>query len=167
MQNSILTKLLLILTATFGRFHWNPPFWVQNPQMRRRVFMAMIGVVIVCILAVISYHWYQKLPKPELITAQITIPKATPLAEELTPEPLSIHFGVDHQSQFDAKSVAPLNHIEREVTENITVTPEISGSWYWESDNHLTFTPLEDWLAGQTYTVHFKKNFFAANVKMA
>lgn len=167
MQNSILAKLTLMLTAIFGQFQWRPPFWLQNPVAKRRAILTIIVLVIVCILASVGYIWYQKLPKPEYISAQISSPKITPLTDELIPEPLTIEFGIDKDDQFDAKSVAPIGKVEQEVTEGVTISPNIPGTWYWEEDSKLTFTPTEDWPAGQTYTIRFNKNFFASLANMA
>ncbi len=167
MQNSILTKLTMMLTAVFGQFNWRPPLWVKNPVVKRRAFLSILGLLVVCILAFVGFEWYQKLPKPTYISAQISEPAVTPLAEELIPEPLTINFGIKKEDQFDAKSVAPIENVEREVTEGVSISPNISGSWYWEEDSKLNFTPTADWPAGQTYTIRFDKNFFAPHVNMA
>lgn len=111
-------------------------------------------------------NWYRHLPKPQLITANITAPKITPIAEELKPDNLAIDFGYQTDKEFIAKAVAPIDLVNKEVTEHIELTPHVAGTWFWDGDHHLVFTPKADWPAGQTFTVKFNSAFFARGTKL-
>ena len=170
----LLTAIGTFFALLIGQFSWKRPNWLkslcQKVKSRPGVFWGMVsGLVILLAIAFYGYHWYQNIPKPKLITAYITAPKITPVIDELIPDNLNIDFGLAGRENegFTAQSVAPLKQINKEVTEGITMTPAIQGKWYWQNDNHLTFTPSQDWPAGQTYQIHFDKSVFAAKKKMA
>lgn len=59
-----------------------------------------------------------------------------------------------------------MRFINKEVTEGVKINPTIEGTWYWDSDSRLLFTPKDDWPAGITYTIQFDADFFAPNTKM-
>ncbi len=46
---------------------------------------------------------------------------------------------------------APLEQLQKEVTQGISFTPELKGKWQWTNDRTLTFTPADDWPTGQQY----------------
>ena len=83
----------------------------------------------------------------------------------MVPNPLLIDFGYSTNT-FTAQSVAPLQNINKEVTDGVEIIPDIDGTWLWENDSRLIFTPSTDWPAGQQYTIKFTKEFFAPGVKM-
>jgi len=156
----------------FGQVSWNPPKWLHQlchriPICSKRFGFTLLGIVILILISIYAYSWYQKRPYPDLITAHIITPKTTTIDEDqLTPDSLKIDFGTDNGG-FSGKSVAPLHLINKEVTTDVTLTPTIPGKWYWETDNHLVFYPEQDWPAEQTYHIHFNKHFFADTTRIA
>ncbi|CDZ79213.1 hypothetical protein BN59_03531 [Legionella massiliensis] len=167
-----IAKIGSIFSLVFGRIRWNSPPWAAHLHSKAKssplTFWTSTGVLIALLAALgYGYNWYKNLPKPQLIEASITAPKITPLAEEMVPDTLSISFGNSSEEEFVNQSVAPLNLIGKEVTKGIELTPAIPGKWVWDSDSSLTFTPDEDWPAGQTYKIHFAKDAFAATAQMA
>ncbi|WP_424410443.1 alpha-2-macroglobulin [Pasteurella sp. PK-2025] len=48
---------------------------------------------------------------------------------------------------------APITAVNTEITQGLTITPEIKGKWFWNTDSILTFKPEQDWPAGQEYQV--------------
>lgn len=46
-----------------------------------------------------------------------------------------------------------LNLIGKKVTAGITLDPPAKGTWRWDSDYYLTFTPDEPWQAGTSYSL--------------
>ena len=46
----------------------------------------MLGILAMLVAGGYGYHWYKNLPKPRLVTAVITSPKITPVAETMVPE---------------------------------------------------------------------------------
>lgn len=49
------------------------------------------------------------------------------------------------------EAAAPLEQLQKEVTQGISFTPELKGQWKWSSDRILTFMPTDDWPTGQQY----------------
>jgi uncharacterized protein YfaS (alpha-2-macroglobulin family) len=160
-----------IVIALFGQVSWQGPRWLARLSQQRvahpkQFWGLFFGSIFSIALACYIDAWYQHRPQPEWITAHIAAPDITPNAKSATPNVLGIDFGIEHGDEFDLQSVAPLNQISKEVTADIQMTPAKTGKWTWDSDSHLVFTPTEDWPAGQAYTIHFNKNFFAKATKI-
>lgn len=159
-----------IFASIFGKLNWNCPPWLgflrDNAKARPVRFWGFV-LLIAALLATAAYaaHWYSHLPKPQLTTAVITTPKITAIAETLVPDNLIINFGLSSDVS-TSRSVAPIALVGKDVSEGVTLSPELEGEWVWESDSRLVFTPSTDWPAGQTYTVHFADDFFAPGTKM-
>lgn len=154
--------------AVFGQFNWNSPPWVKTVQ-RHKIMLAAITLLAGALVAAgyFTYRWYEAQPKPELVTAQIAVPGVTPLAKELKPEPLRIHFGIKRgDDTFEDKPVAPLANAGKVIKSGITLSPHIAGEWRWESDSELVFYPQTDWPAAQHYTIEFDNTAFAAQAQM-
>ncbi|KTC86786.1 alpha-2-macroglobulin [Legionella brunensis] len=173
---------------------WVSSLRYQATSRPKTFWGGMVGIIVLLAAAGYGYYWYKNLPKPQLVTASITSPKITPIEDDkLVPDNLVIDFGIDtsstdadsnanantdsnrnsddsneseEENSFTAKSVAPLKQIGKDVTEGIEVQPAVKGTWVWESDSRLVFTPDEDWPAGQTYRIHFAKDFFAPEASM-
>lgn len=159
-----------IFARCFGKINWSSPPWLcalqRNIKARPKSFGASMLVILAMLIAGgYGYQWYKNLPKPRLVTAVITSPKITPIAETMIPDNLAIDFGIN-EGEFTPQSVAPMQAIDKEVTAGIEMTPKIAGTWLWESGSRLVFTPTEEWAAGQTYNITFAKEFFSSSSKM-
>ncbi|MEO8401345.1 MAG: alpha-2-macroglobulin [Gammaproteobacteria bacterium] len=174
MNKKPITQLIVLISAffaaTIGRINWSCPPWFntlkQKASDRPRQFWGITaGIAAFLLIAAYGYHWYQNLPRKPLVTTLITAPQITPLAKTLVPDFMTVDFGIKTDN-FTAQSVAPLGLIGKEVKEGIELTPTIPGTWVWQNDNRLVFTPTTDWPAGQTYTIHFGKKVFAPGTKM-
>ncbi|MDR3478302.1 MAG: alpha-2-macroglobulin [Gammaproteobacteria bacterium] len=174
MQNNPISRLLIsiksFLASLFGEISWHCPPWylrlrnrmTQHPKQCIVSLLLLLGIVLaVCY----GYHWYKSRPRPQWIVAHIVTPQATKIDKVLTPDVLAIDFGGEAEPVV-AQSVAPLKMVNKDVKEGITMTPVVKGTWNWETDSHLVFTPTEDWPAGQKYTIHFAKTVFANPKKL-
>ncbi|MBO5729727.1 MAG: alpha-2-macroglobulin family protein [Treponema sp.] len=63
-------------------------------------------------------------------------------------------------------SVAKLEDMEKEALEEglISIEPAIKGSWHWDTDTDLVFTPLEDWQLATRYKVKFSSELFPEHI---
>ncbi|KTC99335.1 alpha-2-macroglobulin [Legionella erythra] len=159
------------LSPFVGRISWSSPPWVRELGQRARkrpiaFFGTLASVILLLTAFAYAYQWYKNRPVPEWITAKITAPEITPVADELIPEPVILDFGVNRDGGLISKSVAPLKLIGKEVTEGITLSPDMPGQWKWQSDNRLVFTPSQDWPAGQSYEVTLDKSAVADSSQM-
>ena len=171
MFSQLRASLQKLVKRSVGSFNWDSPPWIKHLHHRiTKHPLASAGLIVSVIVLIaalfLSYRWYQSLPQPERVTAQITQPKITPNEKTLVPSPLQIQFGTMRNSQFTNRSVAPLNLIGKEVSDGITIHPAMAGTWTWINDNQLTFTPTNDWPAGETYTINVTKAFFSPNTNM-
>ncbi len=175
-MKKVFSAIVLFISALVGFFvgkiSWTTPSWLdyfrQKTAAQSNAFKAagVAGVLLVSLLFY-GYHWYHSRPHPDQIIAKIIAPKITPNEKDFIPDVLTINFGVIENEEFVGRSAAPLDLVGKEVTDGISLTPAMAGVWFWQSDNQLVFTPASDWPAGQTYTVHFEKQFFAKHLKMA
>lgn len=169
---AVVAAIGAFIGLVFGKFSWVTPPWLDyfkqkaaaNPKACR-TFVA--GFILLAAVIAYGYYWYTTRPQPERITAQIIIPKVTPVDKVLVPDSLTINFGVLSNNELSARSVAPLDMVGRNVTDAIRMTPAMAGQWYWQSDSQLSFMPEADWPAGQTYTIRFDKPFFSKGANMA
>ncbi len=158
MQTNLFSRFF---TLIFGKITWTCPSWLnslcQKIWAHSRIFWAvLIGLIAAVGLLIV----YQSLPQPNRIVAHITAPDITPLADELIPHALTIEFAYEKPGSPIA-SIAPLNLIGKQVAKGISISPAIPGTWVWENDNRLVFTPNIDWPAGEKYTIHTNKEIFA------
>ncbi|CAM4412396.1 MAG: hypothetical protein LEGION0398_MBIBDBAK_00309 [Legionellaceae bacterium] len=151
----------MILTVLFGQIKWNKPSWIKYLS-RHKILSGFIIIIALILLAVSyqAYRWYQRMPKPEIITAQIIPPAIMPIGD-IHPQPLKLQFGVQKKESFEQRSVAALNLLGKEVTKGISIEPMIKGHW-WLTENELTFYPDEEWLADQQYHIHCEPSLFAS-----
>ncbi len=63
-------------------------------------------------------------------------------------------------------SAAKTEDAGKAVTAGITMKPAVAGSWRWEEDNRLVFTPVSDWPIGTEYSVEFARDFFPDHVRI-
>ncbi|HSW93509.1 MAG TPA: alpha-2-macroglobulin [Gammaproteobacteria bacterium] len=170
MFEKCITSIRSFFALIFGRLSWMSPPWMmrlkQGMAARPRLAAGIITALLALLLmGVYGYHWYKNLPRPHQITARITPPHITPLAKTLVPDVLTVDFGID-QNGFTSRSVVPLKNIGKDITHDIVMKPAIPGTWVWQTDSRLIFTPTEDWPAGQLYSIRFAKNSFASHIKM-
>ncbi|KTC93198.1 alpha-2-macroglobulin family protein [Legionella cincinnatiensis] len=171
MTKSPLSLILNAFSSVFGKLNWRSPPWVnylcnKSKSSPKMFWGSSFLLILILIAAGYTVHWYKNLPKPIYTTAQITVPDITPNTEEqLVPNNLIIDFGIKNNG-FINQSVAPLSEIGKTVTHGIEMTPIIPGTWTWNTDSQLVFTPSEDWPAGQKFTIHFAPDFFTKNANM-
>ena len=164
-----------LITQIIGKFSWQSPAWLSSLsqkilllyQTKTRLMLSTFMVLCLLIISTVSIaYWYQHLPKPIPLTASITAPAITPLAETLQPAALVVDFGKNINNTFTASSVAPLAMIGKQITNGINLDPNIPGQWLWKNDSELVFTPTQDWPAGQNYRISFEKSLFAKPIKL-
>lgn len=79
----------------------------------------------------------------------------TGFEENAAPRPLYVNF---------YGSAARMEDIEKEPAIKPVITPEINGTWKWNSDTELCFTPTEQWKLATKYSITFDKSIFADHV---
>ena len=149
-----------IITSVFGNISWQPPGWVHaaGGAVRRHLRITAATALFV-VLAVVGgwrgYVWYKHLPKPVRLTVQADSIPMTALEKDL-------HFA-DLVVRFNG-SAAPINSINKPVTAGIHLDPPADGAWRWDGDQHLVFTPKNDWPASQTYRITIDKTAVSPHV---
>ena len=63
-------------------------------------------------------------------------------------------------------SAAPLELIGKELDLNIPIKPPIAGSWYWEDESNLRFTPEQHWPIGTSYKITLLDALIAEHIEV-
>jgi uncharacterized protein YfaS (alpha-2-macroglobulin family) len=166
-----------LLSGLVGR--WEPPDWLQwlldllmNAVARLREWAvarpgvaAVVGLLFVGLVAggVAGWRWYERQPKPTLVTFTVEAPPRTCYECEPPgkPNPLIVRF---------SESVAPLEQSGKALDGKklpLTMSPNVPGQWRWLDDKTLQFQPAEDWPVGEPIEVSFaKRGFIAAHLRL-
>ena len=152
-----------------GRIHWQSPPWLAflgrgisttiawtqtNP--RRAAKYALLTVAAIA-AAGGGWYAYSLIPKPELITLQVTNPPRTAFEEDAPkPSPVEVQFSA---------SAAALDKVGKEVS-GLRIDPSVDGRWRWKDDKTLIFEPKAEWPVGQHFDVNFDHNLLTASVRV-
>lgn len=151
---------LRIVRGLFGSVSYSPPGWARFLYGKLaqgagwvRLHPGRAGLVVVMLLALgggayLGNRWYQGRPKPEQLEALLSAPSSTRLEENAKPDPLRIVFN---------KSAVPIEKAKKPVEQGVTIEPAVPGTWKWETDKALVFTPKEDWPVGEKFVVTLAK----------
>ena len=164
-----------LLRSVIGDVRWQAPSWLRGignavgfcgvalaawvrADRRRAAIAVVVGLVMIA-GGVAGKVWYDKQPKPLLVTLEVTVPEPTPVDQpNAKPELLLIKF---------SDSAATLAGVGKEVTAGISVEPRIDGTWKWEDDRTLSLNPKADWPVGAEVVVTLaKKGLFAEQVRL-
>ncbi|MFO1483024.1 MAG: alpha-2-macroglobulin [Verrucomicrobiaceae bacterium] len=149
-----------LMRTLFGQFHYEPPAWMPrfasaaDGHLRRNPgsyagLIVLVGVAFVVVPQVMEYIEAHK-PRPKQLTevrhinGVLKMPGVTLIVKN-KPQPQSITV------QFDG-SIAKLDAVGKPAS-GVTLTPAHEGSWKWNTDKLLVFTPTKDWPAGVEFTV--------------
>jgi uncharacterized protein YfaS (alpha-2-macroglobulin family) len=158
------------LVSIFGQLKWTPPPWAQRLGGRRFATL-LVAVLLAGGLAYAAYIYYESLPRPPRVVAEVQAPGVTPIVDDkLVPQPVTIRFS--YQPDPDAPmpgalSAARIDLVGMALKGGIALDPAMPGEWKWAEENLLTFAPAEDWPAGQAYTVRFEPLLFSAEIELA
>jgi len=153
-------------SAVFGNFQWRPPGWARwlFSGLWRHKGRLVLGLVVLGALSFVGlkgWNWWEAhKPRPrELVASRealATVIKpglATITDDQRVPAKLRLDFSV---------SVAPLASIASAPA--VSLTPAHEGTWSWQNDKTLLFTPKNDWPADTEYTVALKQDAVAKEV---
>ncbi len=128
-----------------------------SEKIHRRIIAAIaLTAVLIGIIAAVSIVRFIESRKPQQFSADYTLTDPSDYSSWKLREPLTINFRA---------SAAKKELVDQPVTEGISISPAIRGTWSWSGDSSLIFTPAEAWSPGQTYTVSFVKDFFPPHIK--
>ncbi len=165
-----------LLIALFGSFSWQPPSWLERlwqralapvwqelKLLREPRHLAKAAIVIAVLVAgVLAYLFWPRPPAPVKLTVAVSAPSPPPPHKASDPEPTPDPVRVT----FDG-SAAPLEAIDHAIDKGVRLTPAHPGSWRWDGDNALVFTPQAHWPVGQQFVVHIDKSAVAGHVVLA
>ena len=150
---------------------WRTPWWMQWLGQVARQFARWAranpklalqrgGAALLLIVTTSGgLYWYKHLPKPVETKVAVVSPPLTRLVDgQWVTSPLLINF---------EGSAAPLNKVGKVVVPKIESQPKLEGTWNWESDRQLKFTPRADWPIGVEYRIELpKKGLVAGHVTL-
>lgn len=171
----LLRTILWAMSPIIGDVNWSIPKWYPRGKELYLIAKTSImkygtaigSVIIITIIAYFSgnyaYHWYLNRPKP-IDPAPIVI--NTYYASYSNPAYSRSSFDINFNGH--SRSPAPLELINKTITEGITINPNIDGEWRWSSDKRITFVPTKPWPLGVNYTVKLDgEKLFSEHNKLA
>ncbi len=72
---------------------------------------------------------------------------------------------VDSLSLVFSDSACAIESMGADVSDKVSISPAIAGSWKWDSDTVLRFQPREPWSLHQKYTITFASGLFRDSIK--
>lgn len=152
----------------FGKISWVAPLWLQSIYRFLLANLKLCGVLfVIFIAAFMGYEYYDALPKPITVKAQLEPVRITPNYAGAKPSNLNIRFDYDfsglnnsQQRPQGAPSVARIDLVGKRLTSGITLSPAKKGQWSWVDDRRIRFVPETDWPAGTPYSVTFDDSIF-------
>ncbi|MDO9265414.1 MAG: hypothetical protein Q7U02_15705, partial [Desulfosalsimonadaceae bacterium] len=172
-MKKLIAFFLSVITSIFGKISWEAPSWALffdgfRKNRPRTYYSALI--VIVCLAAggTAGYQYFKTLPKPNLIIAKAALDEIQPPSEDKTPaEPLFISFSRQRPEGDNPEvSAARLNLAGKKLTSGVTIRPAIEGTWEWENDLKIKFSPKAPWPAAQKYTVVISPEILEKKIKL-
>lgn len=175
----VLKAILWFFSPIIGQINWSVPKWYPRSkeiyqatlnQINR--YSILIGSIIFFgIIAYVggnyTYHWYLNRPKPVepapiiINTYGISYIQPTESGDDLdkkeninlrdqnnpTSSLLKIRFTGNNRSP------APIDMINKAISEGIEISPNIDGIWTWHNDKEIYFKPTQPWPLSTVYTV--------------
>jgi alpha-2-macroglobulin len=158
---AIARVLGILLRPLFGDFTWSAPGWTHIVRRHPRRSAGLVAAIAAVLVAGwFGWRWYQHRPHPAQVTFSVGVPAVTDYSgKRPVISPLVVAF---------SGSAAPIEQVDKAVTQGITISPAVKGEWTWTDDHTLQFTPAADWPVGQHYDVRFDtRKVFAPQVHMA
>jgi uncharacterized protein YfaS (alpha-2-macroglobulin family) len=166
--------LAWLAVQLFGRLDYQAPAWGgwviggfrrTSDRLRARprlTFALLLAVLLFSGGGIYGYKWWKAQPKPLEVTFKVTAPGRTEIENEdaaaRRPKPVLVVF--DH-------SVAQLSQVDKDVAAGVAMSPATAGTWHWNDDRTLAFTPRDDWAVGADYVARFQKTLFKPEVRLA
>ncbi len=174
-MKKILIFPFTLLASIFGKINWFAPSWIKYLNNFRRIHSSIFYVILISVIMVIgSAKYYQSLPKPITVKAEIRSIGYTPNRSNAKPDKLSVSFvydlsrlNKDQKQPNGYPSVARLDLIGKNIKQGIRLSPDKKGQWKWLDDRVLEFTPESDWPAGIDYEVIFMAKIFVKETKLS
>lgn len=146
-----LRVLGFLLRPLLGRFAWTPPAWANAARRQpRRSFGVVVLLAMLVVAGWAGWHWYTHRPQPPQMTFVVATPAVTDYSQQIQKEPVIHPLVVTFSG-----SAAPIEQVDKVVTQGVTLSPTAKGEWKWNDDHTLQFTPAADWPVGQHYAVRF------------
>lgn len=162
-----------------GEVKWKKPAWLihttakfkSSYQANRKRNNSIVLLLALAVIAVLTFFWFYNPAKIPAAYAAVTAPSIMPIdsltAENVNkPQAIAVNFystaNPSDSANIAVASVAPLNLIGHTVPTGIQIQPAITGTWHWETDSRLIFTPKEAWHANTTYTISFSNDLITA-----
>jgi len=170
MFNRILTPFRILIVALIGQLSWQAPKWLRYLIQYKFLSVSLIALAIA---GYGGYFYIQSLPKSIMVKAEVKAPQL-PNKGSKTPSPLFVRFVYDREALNNDQeqpngtpSVAPIESLDKEIKQGLTIKPHVAGKWLWQNDNTIRFRPEQQWAPSVEYSINFKPTIFTPNTTLA
>lgn len=125
----------------------------------------LVGAFLLLLSGLFTYDYLLNLDQAHVTTASTSFPGVTRYE---TPDPVTIVFKNDadrNKKDYHDKlrsPIAPLDKLDKVISEGISLTPALAGEWKWTNESTLRFLPKQDWPADQDFFIHIDQKLFDA-----
>ncbi|MDR0997714.1 MAG: hypothetical protein LBL70_01490, partial [Treponema sp.] len=131
-------------------------FLKRGVKTHKALSFSLLGLLLAAVIGSGVYRFYEsRKPQPIYISASLHNPENAAGGREAQPLVLEFY-----------GSAAPVDMVDKEVPEGISINPPMNGVWRWEGDHLLIFAAERPWGIGTKYTVSFARDFFPPHIKV-
>lgn len=151
----------------FGRVNWQPPRWLGDlkeagtgsrfGEFVKANASGILAVTVLLIAGASIYLWVEAHPPPPppdklVLEATVRAPQPPYARKRTDPVPPPAALYVEFSG-----SAAPLDQINKPLTQHVSIKPAVAGEWRWVTERSLVFRPVKDWPIGQHYVITLEK----------
>lgn len=135
-----------------------------NLKKQKKILISVLCLFLLIILTLAIKHFFfsdyvfKAASKNLVEISEISEPLPSEVREnQIIPQPVRIRF---------SQSAADLSLIGNRLNADIQMQPALQGTWKWENDFILSFTPEKNWLPGQKYKVILSSKIFSPDIEI-
>jgi alpha-2-macroglobulin len=127
----------------------------------KKYWLQIVTIVVALCAITFGYQYYYNFFHHGLVTVKISTPEIIPLPKPTASGESNIPLPIASLTVRFSKAVAPLKLVDKEIPAGtFNLSPAVAGTWRWEANKALVFTPQEEWPAGKEFKINYAESAF-------